>query len=48
VLDFNLCEDLTPDVTAERSDLMNQLVKLIEDYQVKGKETVINVDSDDE
>ena len=48
VLDFNLCKDLTPDVTAERKDLMDQLVNLIDDYQVKKKETVINVDSDDE
>jgi hypothetical protein len=49
VLDFNLCKDLTPDVTAERKNFMDQLEKLIEDYQlVKKKEVVINVDSDDE
>jgi hypothetical protein len=31
VLDYNLCEDLTQDVSSERKYLMNQLVKLIED-----------------
>jgi hypothetical protein len=48
VLDFNLCQDLTPDVSEERKELMDQLVKLIDEYQITKKETVINVDSDDE
>jgi len=43
VLDYNLCEDLTQDVSSERKYLMNQLMVLIGDYQrAQGK--VIHVD----